>query len=98
VTPSALASTIPGSAKALHGSAEVSGTAVQKNGFSKTMKSGPGPSTISLSSKASRIEPPWPSDSTVREPLVGVAFPGGPSTIPGCHDPNGGGALTGAGL
>src|SRR5262245_59630026 len=84
-TPSALASTIPGSAKTLYGSAAVGGTVVQKNGFSKTMKSGPGESTISLSVNSSVICPPCPSDRTDRDPFVGVELPGGPRTIPGCQ-------------
>src|SRR5438445_6225097 len=61
------------------------GSAVQKNGFSKTMKSGPGPSTIALSVNSTTICPPWPSDMTESDPLIGVASPGGPSTIPGCQ-------------
>src|SRR5207247_2296405 len=93
-TPSSLASTRPGAAKTLYGSAAVRGTVVQKNGFSKTMKSGPGPSTISLSVNSRVIWPPWPSDMTESEPVAGVAFPGGPRTIPGCQVLVAGGALT----
>jgi hypothetical protein len=58
------------------------------------MKSGPGPSTISLSANSRTIDPLCPSDRTVSEPVVGVAFPGGPRTIPGCQELNAGGALT----
>src|SRR6185436_2600019 len=93
-TPSALASTIPGSAKTLQGSAAVAGGAEQKNAFSKTMKSGPGPSMMALSENSSTIDPPCPSDTTVRVPLVGVVVPGGPRTIPGCHELKAGGDAT----
>jgi len=74
--PSSLTSTIPGSAKTLYGSVSLRGTDVQKNGFSKTIRSGPGPSTITLSVNSSVIRPPCPSDMTESEPVVGVALPG----------------------
>src|ERR1035437_8756491 len=77
VTPSSLTETSPGSAKLLLGS-----PATQK-AFSKTTKSGPGPSTMALAPKDTVIEPPRPSDTTLVLPWSGPTPTGGPSTTPG---------------
>ena len=52
-------------------------------GFSNTMKSTPGPSTIAFGANESTISPPTPSDTTSRLPCAAPPPTGGPSTISG---------------
>jgi hypothetical protein len=58
------------------------------------MKSGPGPSMISVWRNSTTMTPPCPSETTVSEPVIGVLSPGGPRTTPGCQVLNAGGELT----
>src|SRR4051812_9245461 len=53
------------------------------NGFSNTMKSGPGPSTIALPRNATMIDPPLPSEITSSDPLQQPPPFGGPAAGPG---------------
>ena len=54
-----------------------------RNGFSKTMKSGPGPSTIAFGAKDTTMLPPLPRDTTSVLPRSVPPPTGGPSTMPG---------------
>ena len=85
VSPSADTSTTAGSAKIEWKSSSAAGTGSRKKAFSNTMKSGPGRSSITVSSNATTTLPPKPSDATENEPSHAADDPGGPSTIPGSH-------------
>src|SRR3974390_1925279 len=54
-----------------------------QNGFSKTVKSGPGPSTMAFGSNETTMLPPLPRERTSMLPCVVPPPTGGPSTTPG---------------